>query len=106
MPKLSLRLLLLKEGTQWVAQCLEHDLAAQGPDIDDAIDAFATVLAGKLLADFNAGREPLSTCRPAPAHYFELVRKAKHLESPMPRRLPDSIPPPWMRVLEPDLFVV
>ena len=103
---ISLKLLLIKEGSQWVAQCLEYDLAAQGPEIDDAIDAFASVLAAKIIADVNGGREPLAACKPAPDHYFVLARRAKHIDSPVPRRLPDEVPPTWMRVLEPDLFVV
>jgi hypothetical protein len=102
----TLRLLLIKEGTQWVAQCLEHDLAAQGVEIDDAVDAFASILAAKIIADIKAGREPLANCKPAPAHYFALAQRAKHLDAPVPRRLPDEVPPAWMRVLQPELFVV
>jgi hypothetical protein len=105
-PEKKLRLLLLKEGSQWVAQCLEHDLAAQGPEIDDAINAFVTVFAAKLIADRKAGKEPLSTCPPAPAYYFELAQRAKHIDESIPRRMPDDVPPPWMRVLEPELLVV
>lgn len=104
--KLTLRLLLIKEGSQWVAQCLEHDLAAQGEEIDDAIDAFASILAAKIISDTKAGREPLVNCKPAPAHYFALAQRAKHIDTPTPRRLPDEVPPPWMRVLEPELLVV
>jgi hypothetical protein len=104
--KFNVRILLIKEGSQWVAQCLEHDLAAQGPEIDDAIDAFATVLAAKIISDDRAGREPLSTCKPAPERYFMMAQRAKHIENPVPRRLPDEVPPTWGRVLEPELFVV
>ena len=88
-PPRRLRLLLLKEGTQWVAQCLEHDLAAQGPEIDDAVNAFVDLFAAKVIADAAAGREPLSSCKPAPAYYFDLAQRAKHIEDSMPRRLPD-----------------
>lgn len=101
-----LTVLLLKEGSQWVAQCLEHDLAGQGPDIDDALESFSTVLTATILLDARAGRRPLSTCGPAPVEYFALAKKAKHLQSPAPWRLPDDVPPPWMRVVESDLLVV
>lgn len=104
--RLTLRILLFKEGAQWVAQCLEHDLAAQGPEIDDALDAFASILGAKIIADTNAGREPLIACKPAPDHYFALAQRAKHIDDSVPRRLPDEVPPTWMRVLEPELFVV
>ena len=104
--RLTLRILLIKEGSQWVAQCLEHDLAAQGPEIDDAIDAFVSILAATIVTDAEAGRQPLSRCRPAPAEYFDLVRRAKHLDRTPPRRLPDEVPPPWMRVLDPEVYVV
>lgn len=105
-PRFTLTILLLKEGTQWVAQCLEHNLAAQGPEIDDAIEAFSDVLAAKIITDVRAGRDPLASCRPAPTRFFELAQRAKHIESSIPLRLPDEVSPPWMRVVEPELFVI
>lgn len=77
--------LLLKEGDQWVAQCLEHDIAAQGKEIDDALTAFAVIWRAQLLEDVNDGREPFSTSGPAPEHYFILARRAKRVQTRVPQ---------------------
>jgi hypothetical protein len=98
----TLRILLFKPGSQWVAQCLDVDLVAQGPEIDDALEAFASVLTGRILLDLKAGREPLSSCEQPPAKYLELARRAKALRDN--RQVPDqssewgTIPP---TILEP-----
>lgn len=98
----TLRILLFKPGSQWVAQCLDVDLVAQGPEIDDAIEAFASVLTGRILLDLKAGREPLSSCGQTPPQYVELAERAKALRDK--RQIPNqssewgTIPP---TVLEP-----
>jgi hypothetical protein len=92
-PKLTI--LLLHEGLLTVARCLEYDIAAQGNSIEEAIDAFADVLAAQIMLDVRAGREPLSQIGPAPEEYFEKYRRAKRLESE-PLRLPDGVPQAWV----------
>lgn len=98
----TLRILLFKPGSQWVAQCLEVDLVAQGPEIDDAMEAFVSVLTGRILLDLKAGREPLSSCEKTPAKYVELAQRAKALKES--REIPNqssewgTIPP---TILEP-----
>ena len=44
----SFRILLLKEGNAWSAQCLEHDIAAQGETIPDAVEQLALIIIGEL----------------------------------------------------------
>ncbi len=93
------------EGTAWVAQCLEHDIAAQGDTIDEALDAFEAVLTGQIIADHEAGREPLSGIAPAPDYYFEHFRRAHPLAEATPFRISDGVPPSWRGAVHPQLRV-
>lgn len=103
----TLTILLSHGGSAWVAQTLEHDLAAQGENIDDAIENLSAVLAGQFISDVRAGREPLEACPPAPAYLFERLKRAKRLDMHQPIRLPDDVPPSVRsRTLSPQYLVV
>jgi hypothetical protein len=104
---LKLTILFLREGPLTVAQCLEYDIAAQGDGIDEALRAWGDVLAGQIIVDIRAGREPLSDVRPAPDYYFDMVPRSKRLADPTPVRLPDDVPPAWMlHAMHPELRVL
>ena len=94
-PKL-LRVLLIPEGRFWVAQCIDHDIAAQGLDMDGARRAFLKTLSAQILADLGAAREPLSSIQPAPDWYFQAYEQADELpdvlHSPQqPHESPDEV---------------
>ncbi len=91
----SLTILVFREGTAMVAQCLEYDIVAQGPTAREAMQAWADVFAGQIVLDLRAGREPLADVGPAPERYFELFKEAYRLEAE-PIRLPDEVPHAWM----------
>jgi hypothetical protein len=84
----TLRVLLLNEKGGWVAQCLEHDIAAQGTSIKDAISSFVDVFGGQITLDLKANREPLSGKKEAPSWYWRAFREAEQLARPI--RLPLS----------------
>ena len=65
-----LSVLLFKEGEAWVAQALEHDLAAQGPSIELVQRAFLSALAGQFKLDLQQRRLPLAHLQPAPMRYW------------------------------------
>ena len=69
----TLTVLLSPDDGGWVAQTLEHDVAAQGADIAAALDNLRAVLLGQFVADVRAGRRPLEDCPPAPASLFARV---------------------------------
>ena len=58
------------EGDAWVAQGLEHDLAAQGPTLELAQRAFLHALAGQFKLDTMKQRSPLAHLQPAPMKYW------------------------------------
>lgn len=87
----TLRVLLLKSNDVWVAQCLEHDIAAQGRSIEAAKASFEHVFLGHVKLDESAGREPLANVPPAPDFYWERFRKASRLADPL-----TNVPPAFM----------
>lgn len=82
-----LSVVLFKEGDSWVAQALEHDLAAQGPSIELAQRAFLHALAGQFKLDFQKNRQPLVHLPPAPMRYWHAWDQASAkqlLKAPTP----------------------
>lgn len=91
-----MRVLLLKEDTVWVAQCLEYDIAAQGPTIAVAKDAFVRTFAAQIAVAFHHRDEPLATFEKAPTYYWNLFNKAECLADPIRIFDPIKIPPAFM----------
>jgi hypothetical protein len=56
----------------WVAQALERDIAAYGPDIERAKRAFEDTVSGYIHLAEKHGQEPLATLKPAPKLFFDL----------------------------------
>lgn len=104
--RLTVSVLLLKERETWVAQCLEHDVAAQGDSIDEALENFGAVFAGHVMLDVRDGREPLTLIPQAPKVYWDRFGKGERLAKTLPIRLPERLsstedlvsaaPPAWM----------
>jgi hypothetical protein len=69
--ELKLTILLRASGSAWFAQCLEYDVAAQGPTAEDCKVRFMRTLSSRILRDLSAGRVPLVDLQPAPRRYFE-----------------------------------
>lgn len=81
---MKLRVLLfqdhLGDETVWVAQCLEHDISAQG---DTAVSARANIeetIAGEIVLALEMGYAPLSEIRPAPSKYHVMWETARLAE--------------------------
>lgn len=80
--------LLLREGENWVAQCLQYDIAAQGKSIPEVKNAFARTFCGQIMVDLHHGVDPLASFREAPAEYWERFKHAERLadRQPLPVR--------------------
>jgi hypothetical protein len=74
--RLVLTVVLKKGLREWVAQCLEFDLAAQGPTQEDALRSFERVLAGQLMLDGMKMRRPLEGIRKASNEWQQLATHA------------------------------
>lgn len=85
----SLRVIVEKHDGQFLAQCVDFDLAAAGDDVDDAIQAFIRLYMKNVLVAHELGVEPFAQTPPAPAEYAEAwKRSALHLNQIKPVRIP------------------
>lgn len=91
-----LRVLFIKDGDLWVAQCIDRDIAAQGRSVSEAKRAFEHTIIGQILFDLKRGKEPLSDFRPAPASYRAKFDEAEQLMDTKPIQLPEGTPPAFM----------
>ena len=90
-----LTILVFVERERWVAQCLQLDIAAQGSDIDDALEAWMLTFASQIISDAAVGRVPFSNVPPAPPEYFERSRAARPTSERHILRLPSDVPAQW-----------
>lgn len=65
----TLRILFLKEGNKWAAQCLEHDIAAQGDSIAKAADAIMRAFCSELAVCEELGKS-IDSIPKAPTYYW------------------------------------
>jgi hypothetical protein len=70
----SVSVLLQMDADAWVAQCIEHDVAAQGCTADEARQRFMTTLVHQILLDMAAGTPPLVHLNPPPDARFRLSK--------------------------------
>jgi hypothetical protein len=87
-------LLLQQEDGLWAAQCVDHDIVAQGHSIGEAKRAFERTIVGQILFDFQNNRLPLSTFPPASSELQEIFEKAEELAlaDKGPIKLPEGMP--------------
>lgn len=75
----SISILLRQEGKLWAAQCLEYDIAAQGPTIHDAKYAIEKAFVGQVIVDISTGNQPLADIPPAPVAYWQQFEGGERL---------------------------
>jgi hypothetical protein len=87
-----LSIVLLKEGSGWVAQCLEYDIAAQGNTVKKAQQAFEKTFVGQLIVDVKHNKMPLEGIAKAPKMYWDMIDQAEHRQERRPVYLPETFP--------------
>jgi hypothetical protein len=76
MPGKKLRILFFREGDWWIAQCLEHDIAAQAKGgLREAEYELERVLITYVGACLTEGIEPFEGMAPAPERLQEMWNK-------------------------------
>lgn len=65
-----IRVITCKDGDNWVAQCLEYDIGAQGDSIEDVTAKFQMALIANLQESVEKSGVPFEGIEPAP-QYFE-----------------------------------
>jgi len=75
----------------WVAQALEHDIAAYGKDIQHAKLAFERTLSGYIAVAGRKHQQPLTSLAPAPDSFWEIWQAVTAQQSMTAEPIP-SIP--------------
>ena len=95
---MAIRVVIFPEGNHLVAQCLEHDIAAQGATIHELQDSFERTFVSHVVLAIENGQKPLANLKKAPVRYWKLWERAQKLQFPLPVRLPTKLHPPLPRV--------
>ena len=75
----TLRILLVSDGGAWTAQCLEHDIAAQGKTIQDALFEFQRTLVAEVCLRASKGEQELNNIPRAPQMYWKKYHEVGEL---------------------------
>lgn len=82
---ITLRVVIFKDGALWVAQCLEHDIGAQAPDLDTLHDRFTVAVMSELRESLARHSAPLAGIDPAPKRFHQMwERRSRSLVSDTP----------------------
>ena len=86
------QVVLLHEAGQWVAQCLNPDVAEQGATIREAKGNLAKALSAHIVLALQNNQEPFSGLSPAPVEYWARFRDGQRLTD----QEPVFVPPAFM----------
>lgn len=67
-----LRAVIFRDGGAWAAQCLEHDIGAQAPDLDTLQLRLSVAIEIELHESLERHGEPFGGIAPAPDHYHRM----------------------------------
>ena len=67
-----IRVLILKDGDAWVAQCLEYDIGTQASDLNVLQERLHMVLEAELAESIKAHGQPFGGIPAAPQHFHDL----------------------------------
>lgn len=68
----TLRVVVFQEDGFWVAQCLEHDIGAQAPSLDELQKRFELTVRAEAMHTLEATGAPLRGIDPAPRYFHDL----------------------------------
>lgn len=77
MTPVSVRVVVFQEGDWVCAQCLEHDIAAQGKTLDDCLYELERLILGHIVICIDNGLDPLHDLKPAPRQFWEWFEHSK-----------------------------
>lgn len=70
----TVRVVIINDGGQWIAQCLEHDICAMANNLDTLQSRLEVAIEAELELCKSEGRD-LSSLPKAPEHFFMLWDK-------------------------------
>lgn len=91
--EIKVSVLFFREGESWVAQALEHDIAAQGATLSAAKKSFEKTLAGQIQLDLQDEKTALLDIPPAPKMYWKMFENNNCQRIADPPPVPKDFPP-------------
>ena len=90
-----IRVVILREGDYWVAQCLEYDIGAQAKNLRDLRAHLDLTLQAELQESLNRHGEPFAGIDPAPKYFHDLWESRSGAFMPVedPESRPADTPP-------------
>lgn len=101
----NLHILLLKEEDLWVAQCLDHDVAAQGASPWAALKAWQHAFFAQAMANIEIGQEPMVNADRAPEFYWTQFESGLRISETLAAAgaAADELAPPPVQVKDVEL---
>lgn len=97
---LRIRAVVFESDGDWIAQCLEYDIATQAPTLDALLYELERILVAHLfVAEREKRVDPFADIPPAPRRFWEMYNRAQRPVRTVPR-----LPAPETQVL-PELEV-
>lgn len=79
-----IRIIAFREGDCWIAQCLEYDICAQAPDLDELSARIDATIDAERAYSVSQDKKPFEGIGPAPEHFVEMwERRSKKFTSPV-----------------------
>lgn len=72
----TIRVIAFREADAWVAQCLEHDISAQGSDFPTCMRRLTATLNAESAYTMKEHGEEFATIDPAPKTFFDMFEDA------------------------------
>jgi hypothetical protein len=91
-----LRAVAFQSGSNWVAQCLEYDIATQAETLDDLPYELERILVAHILVGRKEGLLPFAEIPKAPRRFWEMYKRAGSKIMPVRRTalpIPEDAPP-------------
>jgi hypothetical protein len=84
-----------RASDMWIAQGLERDISAHGPDLPAAQLAFERTVTGYLKLDAAHGRAPLASLHPAPRPFWDAWERVALKQAASLPSVDPSLPPAY-----------
>ncbi len=79
-----IRVVIKREGDQYVAQCLEVDIGAQAPDVETLRTRLEMTLRAEFAARNGTFEDPFPGIDPAPQYFQDIWEKCNFRAEPTP----------------------
>ena len=79
--QVDMRVVAFKDGEMWIAQCLEHDIATQAPDMDTLISRLKVTLDEEIAISDAANGSPFHFIPPTPHKFCDMWDQARGVKS-------------------------